>query len=221
MLALARVLEVNWLFLAKALWVTLAVSLSSILIGLVIGIGVAIARTYGGRAADLMLGFYVDTVRSIPLLVIMVWGYFALPLLTGETLSPFVAAILTLGFHLAAYVAETVRAGLTSVRAGQMRAALALGMSSRQAVQTIILPQAFVRMLPPLGSLLVIAVKDSAVSSVIAVPELIRQTQVLVGNTYLSSQLYTFTMIVFFLICYPIVWLTDRLYRRVAYLGAS
>jgi ABC-type amino acid transport system permease subunit len=102
-----------------------------------------------------------------------------------------------------------------------MRAALALGMSSFQAVRMVILPQAVVRMLPPLGSLLVIAVKDSAIASVIAVPELIRQTQVLVSNTYLSFQLYSFTMIVFFLLCYPVAGLVDRLYRRVAFLGAS
>lgn len=221
MLALIRVLEQNWYFLLKALGTTLAVSISSMLIGVLVGIFVAVGRTYGGRALDLLLGFYVDTMRSIPVLAIMVWGYFALPLLTGRTLSPFSAAVATLGIHLAAYVAETVRAGLTSVRPGQMRAALALGMSRWQAIERIILPQALVRMLPPLGSLLVIAVKDSAIASVIAVPELIRQTQVLVSNTYLSFQLYTFTMIVFFLICYPVARLVDALYRRLAHLGAS
>jgi polar amino acid transport system permease protein len=189
--------------------------------GLVLGVLVAIGRTYGGRAADVVLGFYVDTMRAIPVLVVLVWCYFALPLLTGHTVTPFVAAVGALGIHLAAYVAETVRAGLTSVRPGQMRAALALGMSRGQAIRRIILPQAMIRMLPPLGSLLVIAIKDSAISSVIAVPELIRQTQVLVSNTYLSFQLYTFTMIVFFLISYPIARLTDRLYGRVAHLGAS
>jgi His/Glu/Gln/Arg/opine family amino acid ABC transporter permease subunit len=221
MLALVHVLERNWYFLLKALGTTLALSATSMLVGLVVGIIVAIARTYGGRVLDVALGFYVDTIRSIPVLAIMIWGYFALPLLTGETLSPFAAAVATLGIHLAAYVAETVRAGLTSVRPGQMRAALALGMSRWQAIERIILPQAVVRMLPPLGSLLVIAVKDSAIASVIAVPELIRQTQVLVSNTYLSFQLYTFTMVVYFLICYPIARLVDGLYRRLAHLGAS
>ena len=205
----------------KALAMTLAVSSGSMALGLLAGTIIAIGRTYGGRFADIALGFYVDTMRSIPVLVILVWGYFALPLLTGRSLTPFIAAVLALGLHLAAYVAETVRGGLTSVRPGQMRAALALGMSRWQAIKQIILPQALVRMLPPLGSLLVIAVKDSAISSVIAVPELIRQTQVLVSNTYLSFQLYTFTMIVFFLICYPVARGVDHIYRRLAYLGAS
>ena len=96
-----------------------------------------------------------------------------------------------LGLHLGAYVAETIRAGLTSVRRSQMQAALALGMSRSQAIRTIILPQALIRMLPALGSLFVIAIKDSAIASVIAVPELLRQTQIVAGNTYRPFELYT------------------------------
>ncbi len=84
-----------------------------------------------------------------------------------------------------------------------MRAALALGMSPFQAIRTIILPQALIRMLPPLGSLIVIAVKDSAIASVIAVPELLRQSQVLAGKTYRPFEIYTAAMLVYFLICYP------------------
>ena len=123
-------------------------------------------------------------MRAIPVLAILVWTYFAFPLLIGTSVNAFTAGVLALGFHLGAYVAETIRAGLTSVRPGQMRAALALGMGHAQAIRTIILPQALIRMLPPLGSLLVIAVKDSAIASVIAVPELMRQSQVLAGRTY-------------------------------------
>ncbi len=221
MLVFLDVLARNWLFLLKALGMTVALSAMSMALGVVLGVLVGVLRTYGGRVADVVLGFYVDTMRSVPVLVILVWCYFALPPLIGQSMPPLAAATLALGAHLAAYVAETVRAGLTSVRPGQMRAALALGMSSFQAIRKVILPQAVVRMLPPLGSLLVIAIKDSAIASVIAVPELIRQTQVLVSNTYLSFQLYSFTMIVFFLLCYPVAGLVDRLYRRVAFLGAS
>ncbi len=217
----ASVLAQNWYFLLRALGTTLALSGLSLLGGLALGILVALGRTYGGRTADIVLGFYVDTMRAVPVLVFLVWCYFALPLVTGYTLTPFVAAVGALAIHLAAYVAETVRAGLTSVRAGQMRAALALGMTRWQAIRRIILPQALVRMLPPLGSLAVIAVKDSAIASVIAVPELIRQTQVLVSNTYMSFQLYTFTMVLFFLISFPLARLVDRLHARVAHLGAS
>jgi polar amino acid transport system permease protein len=102
-----------------------------------------------------------------------------------------------------------------------MRAALALGMSRPQAIRTIILPQALIRMLPPLGSLIVIAVKDSAIASVIAVPELLRQSQVLAGKTYRPFEIYTAAMLIYFLICYPTARLIDRVYRQLAPLGAS
>jgi polar amino acid transport system permease protein len=154
-------------------------------------------------------------------LVILVWTYFAFPLLIGRSLSPITAGVLGLGLHLAAYVSEVIRAGLGSVRPGQMRAALALGMSPFQAVRTIILPQALVRMLPPIGSLLVLAVKDSAIASVIAVPELIRQSQTLAGQTFRPFEIYTAVMILYFLILYPVARGVDALYRRLAPLGAS
>jgi polar amino acid transport system permease protein len=102
-----------------------------------------------------------------------------------------------------------------------MRAALALGMTPLQAIRTIILPQALIRMLPPLGSLAVIAIKDSAIASVIAVPELLRQSQIVAGQTFRPFEIYTTLMLVYFLLCYPVARGVDRLYRRVQHLGAS
>jgi len=211
----------RWRFLADALWMTLLITGLSMLFGSLIGVVVAIGRTYGGRVLNATLSLYVDTMRAVPLLAILVWTYFAFPIAVGWTLSPVVAAVIGLSVHLGAYMAETIRAGLTSVRQGQMRAALALGMSRAAAVRTIILPQALIRMLPPIGSLLVFAIKDSAIASVIAVPELIRQSQVLAGVTYRSFEVYTLTMGIYFLLCYPVARGVDALYRRVAYLGAS
>lgn len=208
-------------FLLQALGVTVAISLASMVLGLLIGIACGTARTYGPRWADRLLGFYVDSMRAIPVLVVLIWTYFAFPLLAGRSVNAFTAATVALGFHLGAYVAETIRAGLTSVRPGQMRAALALGMSRGQAIRTIILPQALIRMLPNLGSLLVIAVKDSAIASVVAVPELMRQSQILAGRTYRPFEIYTAAMLVYFCLCYPVARGVDRIYRRLAPLGAS
>lgn len=205
----------------NALGVTVALSLLSMLLGFVIGVVVGAARTYGGLLTNALLGFYVDSMRAIPLLVVLVWMYFAFPLLIGISLNPFTAGVLALGLHLGAYVAETIRAGLTSVRKGQMQAALAIGMSHYQALRTIILPQALIRMLPPLGSLLVLAIKDSALASVIAVPELVRQSQTLVGQTFRPFEIYTVVMIVYFLLCYPVARGVDYLYWRLVPRGAS
>jgi len=211
----------SWRFLASGLVVTLLVSGLSLALGVVIGLLVGIGRTYGGWVLDVALGFYVDSVRAIPVLVILVWAFFALPLLTDATLSPMVAGVIGLGVHAGAYVSEVIRAGLTSVRERQFHAGLALGMSRFQVIRTIILPQALVRMLPPLGSLVVLTIKDSAIASVIAVPELIRQSQTLVGQTFRPFEIYTAVMTVYFLVLYPLARGVDAIYRRVAHLGAS
>ena len=211
----------NWQFLLRAIGTTVLLSAFSILLGCAIGIVCGALRTYGGRLLDTIIGLYFDITRSIPVLAILVWMYFAFPLLIEHALDPIVAALLALGIHLGAYVTEVIRAGLTSIRPGQMRAALALGMSPFQAVRTIILPQALIRMLPALGSLIVIAVKDSAIASVIAVPELLRQSQVLAGKTFRPFEIYTAAMLVYFFICYPTARGIDRIYRRLVPLGAS
>jgi His/Glu/Gln/Arg/opine family amino acid ABC transporter permease subunit len=211
----------NWQFLLRAIGTTALLSALSILLGCAIGVVCGALRTYGGKLLDTIIGLYVDITRSIPVLAILVWMYFAFPLLIEHSLDPVVAGVLALGIHLGAYVTEAIRAGLTSIRPGQMRAALALGMSPFQAVRTIILPQALIRMLPALGSLIVIAVKDSAIASVIAVPELLRQSQVLAGKTFRPFEIYTAAMLVYFLICYPTARGIDRIYRRLVPLGAS
>jgi polar amino acid transport system permease protein len=94
-------------------------------------------------------------------------------------------------------------------------------MGRSQAVRHVILPQALIRMLPALGSLLVIAIKDSAIASVVAVPELMRQSQILAGKTYRPLEIYTCAMLVYFLLCFPVARGVDRLYRRLAHLGSS
>src|ERR1700758_3281103 len=122
----------NWRFMLQAVGMTLLLSALSICLGVAIGIVCGVLQTYGGRVLNTVLGLYVDLVRSIPVLAILVWTYFAFPLFIGHTLTPVTGGVLALGFHLGAYVTETIRAGLTSIRPGQMRAALALGMSPFQ-----------------------------------------------------------------------------------------
>jgi len=152
---------------------------------------------------------------------VLVWTFFALPIVTGLTMPPFFSALLGLTVHLAAYAAEIVRAGIESVRPGQTRAALALGMSPAQIVWRIILPQAIVRMLPAFGSLLSITIKDTAIASVIAVPELMRQSETVAGQSFQPIEVYTFAMLLYFVMLFPITRGVDMFYRRVAHLGRS
>lgn len=208
-------------FLLGGLELTLALSLLTMLCSLVLGGAVGLARCYGPAWLRWPLVFYIDSMRSVPVLVVLVWTYFALPLLTGVILPPFWAALVALTAHIAAYVAEIVRAGITSVRPGQSRAAFALGMSRWQAVRTIVLPQAVVRMLPAFGSILSITIKDTAIAAVIAVPEYMNKSQTVAGQSFHPIEVVLVAMAVYFIILFPVTRAVDMVYARVAYLGRS
>ncbi len=211
----------HWRFLASGVGTTLLLSVVSGLTSLVAGLFVALLRLYGPRVLRAAVVLYIDSMRAIPVLVVLVWTFFALPILTGLTMPPFVAALVGLTVHLSAYAAEIVRAGVESVRPGQTRAALALGMSRAQIVRRIVLPQAIVRMLPAFGSLLSITIKDPAIASVIAVPELMRQSETLAGQSFQPIEVYTFAMLVYFVVLFPVTRGIDMFYQRVAHLGRS
>jgi polar amino acid transport system permease protein len=208
-------------FLASGVVVTLLLAALSGLTSLALGFVVAMMRLYGPRWLRTIVVLYIDSMRAIPVLVVLVWTFFALPIVTGLTMPPFVAALIGLTVHLAAYAAEIVRAGVESVRLGQTRAARALGMSPAQIVRRIVLPQAIVRMLPAFGSLLSIAIKDTAIASVIAVTEFMRQSETVAGQSFQPIEVYTFAMLVYFLILFPVTRGVDMFYRRVAHLGRS
>jgi polar amino acid transport system permease protein len=208
--------------LGHALWVTVELNVASIAIALVLGTMMGIGRVYGGRWVDRALGFVIDVVRSIPILVIMVWTFFGLPLLLGlKDFPAFLAGVLALGVHSGVYIAEIVRGGLASVRAGQMHAALALGMSWPQAISRIALPQALIRMMPPINTRIVRNIKDSVLASTIAVQELFWAANLLEGETAKPFPIYTTLMVFYFLVIVVIARVLDRAYMRVAARGAS
>jgi len=211
----------SWQYLLGGLGITLLLSALTALASLVLGTALGLGRVYGPGWLRVPIVFYIDTQRAIPVLVVLVWFYFAVPILTGISFHPFWAALMALTLHIAAYVAEIVRAGIESIRPGQVRAALALGMSRAQIVRRIVLPQAVVRMLPAFGSLLSVTIKDTAIASVIAVPELMRQSETVAGQSFQPIEVYSFAMLLYFLMLYPITRGVDRFYRRVAHLGRS
>ena len=211
----------SWRFLLGGLGVTLLLSIVTVVCSLVAGSLIALLRIYGPAWLRVALTFYIDTMRAVPVLVVLVWIYFALPIATGLNLPSFWAAAFALSVHIAAYVAEIVRAGIESVRSGQIRAGLALGMSRAQVVQKIILPQALIRMLPAFGSIISITIKDTAIASVIAVPELMKRSETVAGQSFRPIEIFTVAMIVYFLILFPTTRLIDVFYKRVAHLGRS
>ncbi|HXT82724.1 MAG TPA: amino acid ABC transporter permease [Acetobacteraceae bacterium] len=211
----------SWRFLLGGVGLTLLLSLLTVLCSLVLGGAVGLARIYGPAWLRAPLVFYIDSMRAVPVLVVLVWTYFALPIITGVALPPFWAALVALTAHVGAYVAEIVRAGLTSIRPGQTRAALALGMSQAQAVRDIILPQAVVRMLPAFGSVISVAIKDTAIATVIAVPEYMNRSQTVAGESFHPIEVFLTAMAVYFIILFPVTRAVDMVYARLAHLGRS
>lgn len=211
----------NWRFFASGFGVTIALSVISAITSLLTGLVIALLRLYGPRWLGAILTFYVDTMRAIPVLVVLVWIYFAFPILAGVTFPPFWAALVALTLHIAAYASEIIRAGIESIRPGQTRAGLAIGMSRAQILRKIVLPQATIRMLPAFGSVLTMAIKDTAIATVIAVPELMHRAETVAGQSYRPVEVFTFVMVLYFLLLFPVTRVVDRLYQRLAHLGRS
>ncbi|MCE2879159.1 MAG: amino acid ABC transporter permease [Comamonadaceae bacterium] len=211
----------NWRYLLGGFGITLGLSALTVVASLLLGLALAMARLYGPRWLRWPVVFYIDSMRAIPVLVVLVWTFFAMPLLLGISMSTFSAAVIALTAHIAPFVAEIVRSGVESVRPGQTSAGLALGMSRAQVVRHLILPQALVRMMPSFGSVISITIKDTAIAAVIAVPEYMKRSETLAGQTYHPVEIFTFAMLVYFVILFPITRCVDMAYRRWAFLGRS
>ena len=201
-------------FLLGGLAWTVGLSLLSMAASLVLGLLVSFARLSPWRPVRAVASVYTDFLRGTPLLVQILWIYYSLPILTGVVFSPFVSAAIALTLNLSAFVSEIYRAGIQSIGRGQREAALALGMSQWQAMRRVILPQSIRRVIPPLGSIWVSLFKDTAIVSVIAVPELMYRGKVLSIETYRPLEIYTAVAIIYFLVTFPQARGVDWLFER-------
>jgi polar amino acid transport system permease protein len=119
-------------FLLRGVWLTFLLAVTTAVTTSIVGLVLALGRLYGPRWLRIILTFYIDTMRAIPELVVLIWIFFSIPILTGMSLPPFWAALIALTVQVSAYAAEIVRAGITSIRKGQTDAGKTLGMSQRQ-----------------------------------------------------------------------------------------
>lgn len=160
--------------LLEGLGVTVMLGLVSIVAGLVSGLLMALLRLYGPAPLRMVARVYIDVFRSIPLLVLLVLVYYALPFV-GVRFSSFTAAALALSMVSCAYTAEIFRAGIEAIPKGQFEAADAMGLSFFSSMRDVILPQAFRIVVPPLTSNCINVLKDTALASVVAMPDLLKQ----------------------------------------------
>ena len=194
--------------------VTVQITALSVLIGIIIGLFVGIARISTYHVVHLIAAVYVDFLRGTPLLVQIFLVYFALPVVTGQRIDPFVAAIAACSINSSAYVAEIFRAGIQSIDAGQMEAGRSLGMTWAQTMRYIIVPQAARRVIPPLGNEFIALLKDSSLVSVIGFEELTRRGQLIIARTYASLEIWLCVAIIYLVMTVSISRLVAWLERR-------
>lgn len=185
--------------LFEGLLYTLLVSVAGLIIGFALGAIFGLLRLSKSKILRALARIYIEVIRGTPLLVQAMWIYFALPLLTGFKMPSLTAGILVMGLNAGAYIAEIVRGAVQSVDKGQMEAGRSLGMTASDTMRSVIWPQAFRRMVPPLGNQFIITIKDTSLLSIILVPELMFQGRLIAANHYNAVEIYT-TVALFYLV---------------------
>lgn len=200
--------------LLSGIGLTVSVSALSMAISLATGLLIALMRLSRARPVRWAAYAYTEFFRNTPLLMQVIWVYYALPLLTGLDLSRFASGTLALSLNLTAFLAEIYRAGITSISRGQAEAAFALGMRRGQVYRRILIPQAVARVLPPLGSMWVSLFKDTSILSVIAVAELMYQAKLVAVETFRPLEIYTAVAIIYYFLASPQSMGVNYLYHR-------
>jgi polar amino acid transport system permease protein len=202
-------------FWLKGLGVTLAYSLGTILGGLIIGVICGMLLLARTKWITLPVHYYVEVFRCTPLLVQIVWFYFALPIVLQVELPDWLAAGLGLTLYMGAFATEIFRGGIISIDKGQWQASRALGMTWPELMRNIILPQAIKRMVPPFVNQSIIQLKNTSLLYVVAIPDLMYTGSIIVSDTFRPLEVYTVVAISYFIILYPLTLWAARLEARV------
>jgi polar amino acid transport system permease protein len=199
----------------SAAGVTLLYSFATVVGGIVIGVICGLSLLSHRRWLTLPLEGYVEVFRCTPLLVQIVWFYYALPILLNFSLPAWLAAGLGLTLYMGAFCTEIFRAGVMSIGRGQWQAGRALGMTHIQLMRRIVLPQAVRRMVPPLVNQSITQLKNTALLYVVAVPDLMYTGSIVTAETFRPLEVYTSVAAMYFIILYPMTLFAKRLEVRV------
>ena len=198
----------------QAVLVTIMLAFLAEALGVVLGLALALLKISRFRILSFPAQVYIDVFRGTPLLVQIIFIYFATPLVGLRFESLFFAGLTALTLNSAAYVAEIFRSGIQSIDKGQMEAGRASGLSYTQTMRYIIVPQAFRRVIPPLTNEFVVIIKDTSIVSVIGLEELLRAARVLQSATANATPLVVAALI-YLAICLPLIYLANGLERRL------
>ena len=221
--------ELNWLilspqnvegltnlkFLLSGLTTTIYISIISIVISIMIGLLIAIPSLSKNKFLTYLNIGYVEIVRAIPLLVLILWIYYGLPIMTGISFSPFVSGIIALSISESAFQAEIFRAGINSIKKAQWEAGSSLGLGFFRKLRLVILPQAVKNILPAIGNQFVYVLKMSSLVSIIGIGDLTRKANELVVTTYRPLEIYTFLILEYLVLILIVSYLVRRLEKKL------
>ena len=223
--------ELNWLFLSpnnvegltnlkfllSGLTTTIYISVVSIIISMIVGFIVAVPSLAKNKFLTYLNIGYVEIVRAIPLLVLILWIYYGLPIMTGISFSPFVSGIIALAISESAFQAEIFRAGINSINKGQHEVSESLGMSFWKKMRLVILPQAIKVVLPAMGNQFVYVLKMSSLVSIIGIADLTRKANELVTTTYRPLEIYTFLILEYLVLILIVSYFVRKLENKLEY----
>ncbi len=195
--------------------VTLSITILSLLIGLVFGLALALARISGWKIISWPAYVYIEFFRTTPPLVQIVWFYFVVPVIIGMELSAFQAASIALGLNIAAFLGEIFRAGIQGIDKTQIDATRVLGLDSMDSYRYVILPQAFRIVLPPTTTTIMLLMKGTSLATAIGTLELMRVGQLISLETFRPFEILTAVAVIYFLITYPVAYGMRRLERKM------
>ncbi len=207
--------------LAEGLVNTLKVTAVALVLGLAIGLALALLRLSPRRFLSWPAGLVIEVFRTTPPLVQLFWFFFALPLIAGIEMTPFTAAVVTFSIQSAAFFAEVFRAGIQSIERGQWEGALSIGMTRSQALYRIVLPQAVTRMIPAFLERSIELMKTTTLVATIAYADLLYQANAIAQKTYRPLETFTVAALLYFVVIFAFSLLARRVERRLAVGGES
>lgn len=201
----------------RAIGTTLTLAIMTIICGMILGLILYLLRTSSWRPVYGIITAIVEVLRAVPPLVLLVWIYYCMPILTGLSLSGFQTGVLALSLYSSAFYSEIFRAGFQSIEKGQIEAGFSVGMSRTQILRRITGPLAFQRIFPPLVSQCVLVIKNTSLAGYIAVAEILYQGQQVSIRTFRPLEVLTIVAAIFLAIILPLTFLANRMeakYRR-------
>ena len=205
----------NLKFLLSGLTTTIYISVISIIISMILGLIVAIPSLAKNKFLTYINIGYVEIVRAVPLLVLILWIYYGLPIMTGISFSPFVSGIIALAISESAFQAEIFRAGINSIKKAQWEAGSSLGLNFFKRLRLVILPQAIKNILPAIGNQFVYVLKMSSLVSIIGIGDLTRKANELVVTTYRPLEIYTFLILEYLVLILIVSFFVRKLEKRL------